>query len=171
MSGSFPYVVLIISNTYGGVLTYTKNLINKIPDNQFNILPYFIAPSIEYQKNDLKQNQYFLTLKHFVPNPMSLFRFFNSNAQLIHSNFAGIGLLAVISKFLFKIPFVLTLHGFPEPRSRDRFFDKIKYSIEKNRKLSIMESIYLLSRILIRNGQKKNLDIKKQILSSFLWAS
>ena len=131
MSYSKPYLVLILSNTYGGVLTYTKNLIKKMPDDQFNILPFFIAPSIEFQKNDFKQKNYFLTLRNFIPNPMALFRFFNSDAKLIHSNFAGIGFLAVISKFLFKIPFILTLHGFPEPRSTSKLFDKIKYSMEK----------------------------------------
>lgn len=132
MSNSKPYKILLLSNTYGGVLTYSKNLIKELPNDQFKVFAYFIAPSVEFKKMDTEQKYYFLTLDKFIPNPMVLFRFFYSNAQLIHSNFVGTGLLALISKFLFKIPFILTLHGFPEPRSESKYIDKIKYSIEKN---------------------------------------
>ena len=40
-------------------------------------------------------------------------------------------MLAVFLKFAFKTPFVLTLHGFPEPWPNGRTVDKIKYLIEK----------------------------------------
>ncbi len=123
--------VVLLSNTYGGVLTYTKNLIKEIPRNRFKVSTYFIARSIEFQKNDFGQNVYFLTIANLVPNPLVVFRFFSSNAHLIHANFAGVGILAVFLKFAFNIPFMLTLHGFPQPWLNRRIIDKIKYSIEK----------------------------------------
>lgn len=131
MFGLKQYTILLLSNTVGGVLAYTKNLIKELPDNHFKLFPYFISPSIEFQENDLDQKINFLTIKKIIPNPLTLFRFFSSKAHLIHSNFVGVGLLAVFSKFLFKIPFILTLHGFPEPRSDSKLFYKIKYSLEK----------------------------------------
>jgi 1,4-alpha-glucan branching enzyme len=131
MSNSKQYDIILLSNSYGGVLTYTKNLINEMSGNQFKISVYFIAHSIELQKNDFKQNINVLTFANLVPNPFTIYRFFSSKADLIHANFAGVGILAVFLKFAFNTPFVLTLHGFPKPRVNGRIFDKIKYLIEK----------------------------------------
>jgi len=131
MSNSKQYDVVLLSNAYGGVLTYTKNLIKEISGNQFKMSVYFIAQSIELQKSDFKQNINFLTFVNIVPNPFMIFRFFSSKAHLIHANFAGVGMLAVFLKLAFNIPFVLTLHGFPEPWKNGRIVDKIKYLIEK----------------------------------------
>jgi len=131
MSNSKKCDVVLLSNTYGGVLTYTKNLIKEVSKNRFIVSVYFIARSIEFQKSDFGQNVNFLTIANLVPNPLALFRFFSSNAHLIHANFAGVGILAVFLKFAFNIPFMLTLHGFPQPWLNRRIIDKIKYSIEK----------------------------------------
>ena len=131
MSNSKQYDIILLSNAYGGVLTYTKNLIKEMSGNQFKISVYFIANSIELQKSDFKQNINVLTFANFVPNPFMIYRFFSSKAHLIHANFAGVGILAVFLKFAFNTPFVLTLHGFPEPWVNGRTVDKIKYLIEK----------------------------------------
>jgi glycosyltransferase involved in cell wall biosynthesis len=131
MSNLNQYDIVLLSNTYGGVLTYTKNLIKEVSRNHFTLRVYFIARSIEFQKNDFGKNVNFLTIANLVPNPLELFRFFSSNAHLIHANFAGVGILAVFLKFAFNIPFVLTLHGFPQPGSNGRIVEKFKYSIEK----------------------------------------
>jgi glycosyltransferase involved in cell wall biosynthesis len=131
MSSLKQHIILLLSNTYGGVLAYTQNLIRGLPNDQFSLIPYFISRSIEFHTSDLDQKINFLTIKKIIPNPVTLFRFFSSRVCLIHSNFVGVGLLAVFSNFLFKIPFLLTLHGFPEPRSTSSLFYKIKYSLEK----------------------------------------
>jgi len=131
MSNSKQYDIIILSNAYGGVLTYTKNLIKEIASNQFKISGYFIAESIELRKSDFKQNVNLLTFANLVPNPFTIYRFFKSKADLVHANFAGVGILAVFLKFAFNTPFVLTLHGFPEPWLNGRTVHKIKYLIEK----------------------------------------
>ena len=71
MSNSKQYDIVLLSNAYGGVLTYTKNLIKEISGNQFKISVYFIAQSIELRKSDFKQNINLLTFANLVPNPFT----------------------------------------------------------------------------------------------------
>ena len=166
MSNSKQYDVTFLSNTYGGVLTYTKNLIKEISRNRFTVSVYFIARSIEFQKSDFGQNVNFLTIANLAPNPLALFRFFSSKAHLNNANFAGVGILAVFSKFAFNTPFVLTLHGFPQPLSNKRITERIKYSIEK--KLMRFVGTRASAIVVVSNYEKEmlvsNFGLKSEVI-------
>ena len=155
MSSSKRVSISILSNTRGGVLTYTKNLVKEVSKRGFRMSVFFISRSEEFQKNDFGQKTNFLTLFKYVPNPVAFRQFVRSKPNLIHANFATVGVLAVLMKFAFKIPFVLSLHGLPQPWLNRKLGDKIKYLLEK-RLLHFVGS-YASAIVTVSNYVNKNL--------------
>jgi glycosyltransferase involved in cell wall biosynthesis len=55
---------------------------------------------------------------------------FHDRPDVIHTNFASLGLLAIFKKHVLKIPFIYTLHGVPQPWIEPSLVYKIAYTVE-----------------------------------------
>jgi glycosyltransferase involved in cell wall biosynthesis len=55
---------------------------------------------------------------------------FHDRPDVIHTNFASLGLLAIFKKYVFKIPFIFTSHGILESWLQLSLSDKVAYTIE-----------------------------------------
>jgi hypothetical protein len=57
---------------------------------------------------------FYFTTSNFLPNLRAILKFlFHDHPDVIHTNFASLGLLAIFKKYVFKIPFIFTSHGIP----------------------------------------------------------
>lgn len=73
---------------------------------------------------------YFIT-QNFLPNLRSIVTFLvYDRPDIIHTNFASLGLLAIFKRYILRIPFIFTSHGIPESWLQLSFIDKIAYTIE-----------------------------------------
>jgi glycosyltransferase involved in cell wall biosynthesis len=125
--------VTILSNSKGGVFTVTmqwaKGLIRKGCD--VNI--FFLTQSKEAKclVPSERIRFHYVTTSNFLPNLRAIFKFlFHDRSDVIHTNFASLGLLAIFKKYMFKTPFIFTLHGIPEPWLQLSLSDKVAYTIE-----------------------------------------
>jgi glycosyltransferase involved in cell wall biosynthesis len=74
---------------------------------------------------------HYFTTSNFLPNLRAIFRFlFHDRPDVIHTNFASLGLLAIFNKYVFKIPFIFTSHGILESWLQLSLSDKVAYAIE-----------------------------------------
>jgi len=74
---------------------------------------------------------YYFTTSFFLPNLRALITFLiHDNPDVIHINFAWFGPLAIFKKWAFKIPFIYTVHGLPQPWLEPSLLYKIAYTIE-----------------------------------------
>ena len=158
--------IVILSNTRGGVLTYTNTLMTEVPKRGFQVSVYFISRSNESHGFEPNSKVHFLTVLNYVINPVTLRHFFNSETDLVQANFASVGLLAVLLKSLFKIPFVLSLHGLPQPWLNRKFTDKIKYSVERKmlRFVGSKASAVIVVSHYVKDGLIQNFGLKSKVI-------
>jgi glycosyltransferase involved in cell wall biosynthesis len=128
--------VTMLSNAKGGLFSFSKNLIHNLvnlPKCKYKIKLIFLEQT---KKNELisdskniKQSTF--TNAKFAPNLPTILDFFLfDRPDILHINFALFWSLAVFKKYVFKTPFILTLHGFPQPWLEPSFGSKIKYILE-----------------------------------------
>lgn len=125
--------VAILSNSKGGVFSYTVNLVQGLTRKGCDITVFFFNQSKEARRltDSGHINFKYLTTSSFIPNLGTLIDLiFQDRPDIIHINFASFGLLAIFKKFVFKIPFIYTLHGLPQPWLNPSLTDKIKYTVE-----------------------------------------
>ena len=158
--------IAILSNTRGGVLTYTNTLIKEVTKRGFQISVYFISSSNESHNFEPNSEIHFLTVLNYIINPVALRRFFNRKTDLVQANFATVGSLAVVLKFVFKIPFVLSLHGLPQPWLNRKITDKIKYSIERKlmRFVGSRASAIIVVSNYVKDGLIRNFGLQSKVI-------
>lgn len=125
--------VAIFSNSKGGVFSYTINLVEELARKGCDINVFFFNQSEEAKRlTDSGHIDFkYLTTSGFIPNLRTIINlFFHDRPDIIHVNFASFGPLAIFKKFVFKIPFIYTLHGLPQPWLNSSLVDKIGYTIE-----------------------------------------
>jgi glycosyltransferase involved in cell wall biosynthesis len=124
----------MLSSSRGGVFSYTVDLVRGLfrKGCWFNV--YLLEESERARRlmDTLQVNPKSLTVSGLVPNFGSLIDFLlRDRPEVIHTNFAVLGSLAVFKKFAFGTRFIYTVHGIPQPWLESSFFEKVKYTLEK----------------------------------------
>ena len=127
--------ITILTNSKGGVFSFTTHLTDQLYQRGVDLRVFFLEKSDSSDQFTRKRNRIFrvknLTAYGFIPNITSLFNLlFRDHPDLVHVNFSTLGLLAVFKKVVTHTPFVLTIHGIPQPWFENSYFEKIKYTLE-----------------------------------------
>jgi len=124
--------ITMLSNSKGGVFTATMQLARGLARKGHDINIFFLTESEEATRISSSahiQLNYLTT--NFLPNLRALIGFlFRDSPDIIHINFVSFGPLAIFKKYVFKVPYVCTLHGLPQPWLEPSLIYKIAYSIE-----------------------------------------
>ena len=125
--------VTILSNSKGGVFTVTMQWAKGLARKSCDVNIFFLTQSNEAKRlvpSEHIRFHYFIT-SNFLLNLRAIFKFLiRDRPDVIHTNFASLGLLAIFKKYVFKIPFIFTSHGIPESWLQLSLSDKIAYTIE-----------------------------------------
>lgn len=125
--------VTILSNSKGGLFTVTLQWAKGLVRKGCDVHIFFLTQSKEARRLLSSEHLHFhyFTTSNFLPNLRALVTFLiHDHPDVIHTNFASLGLLAIFKKYLFKTPFIFTSHGIPEPWLQLSLLDKIAYTIE-----------------------------------------
>lgn len=125
--------VTILSNSKGGVFTVTMQWAKGLAHKGCDVNIFFLTRSEEAKRlrSSKRIHLNFLTSSNFLPNLRAIFKFLvHDRPDVIHTNFASLGLLAIFKKYMFRIPFIYTAHGIPESWLQLSLSDKIAYTIE-----------------------------------------
>jgi len=125
--------VTILSNSKGGVFTVTMQWAKGLVRRGCDVNIFFLMQSREAKRlvpSERIRFHYFTT-SNFLPNLSALVTFLiQDHPDVIHINFAWFGSLAIFKKWAFKIPFIYTLHGLPQPWLEPLMLYKIAYTTE-----------------------------------------
>jgi len=125
--------VTILSNSKGGVFTVTMQWAKGLVHKGCDVNIFFLMQSEEARHLISSEHMHFhyFTTSSFLLNLRALTAFLiYDHPDVIHTNFASLGLLAIFKKYVFKIPFIFTSHGIPESWLQLSLSDKIAYTIE-----------------------------------------
>jgi len=125
--------VTMLSNSKGGVFTATLQWAKGLARKSCDINIFFLTQSKEAKRLVPSEHIrfYYFTTSNFLLNLRAIFKFLiHDRPDVIHTNFASLGLLAIFKKYVFKIPFIFTSHGIPESWLQLSLSDKIAYTIE-----------------------------------------
>ena len=125
--------VTILSNSMGGVFTVTMQWAKGLARKGCDINIFFLTQSKEAKCLVPSERIHFhyFTTSNFLPNMRTIFKFLvHDRSDVMHTNGASLGLLAIFKKYVFKTPFIFTSHGIPEPWLQLSLLDKIAYTIE-----------------------------------------
>jgi glycosyltransferase involved in cell wall biosynthesis len=125
--------VTILSNSKGGVFAVTMQWARGLVREGCNVNIFFLTQSEEAKHLRFSKRVHlnYLTTSNFLPNLRAIVKFLiYDHPDIIHTNFASFGLLAIFKKYVFKIPFIFTSHGIPESWLQLSLIDKIVYTIE-----------------------------------------
>lgn len=125
--------VTMLSNSKGGVFTVTMQWAKGLARKGCDVNIFFLTRSKEAKRlvpSERIRFHYFTT-SNFLPNLRAIFKFLvHDRPDVIHTNFASLGLFAIFKKYVFKIPFIFTSHGIPESWLQLSLSDKVAYTIE-----------------------------------------
>jgi len=125
--------ITILSNSKGGVFSVTMQWAKGLVRRGCDVNIFFLTQSKETKglvPSERIRFHYFTTA-NFLPNLRAIVEFlFHDRPDVIHTNFASLGLLAIFKKYVFKIPFIFTSHGIPESWLQLSLSDKVAYTIE-----------------------------------------
>jgi glycosyltransferase involved in cell wall biosynthesis len=125
--------VTILSNSKGGVFTVTMQWAKGLARKGCDVNIFFLTQSKEARRLVPPEHVrfHYFTTSNFLPNLRALITFLvHDNPDVIHINFAWLAPLAIVKKWAFKIPFIYTLHGLPQPWLEPSPLYKIAYTIE-----------------------------------------
>jgi glycosyltransferase involved in cell wall biosynthesis len=125
--------VTMLSNSKGGVFTATMQWAKGLVRRGCNVNIFFLTQSKEAKRLVPSEHIrfHYFTTSNFLPNLRTIFKFlFHDRPDVIHTNFASLGLLAIFEKYVFKIPFIFMSHGIPESWLQLSLSDKVAYTIE-----------------------------------------
>jgi glycosyltransferase involved in cell wall biosynthesis len=121
--------ITILSNTQGGVGSFTSALTRGLKERSCS-LQVIVLSQTKKQSSKILDSQIPL-FKGLAPNPSAFFNFlFRDDSDIVHANFASFFPFALWKKLVFKTPYVLTLHGLPQPFLVKAWKSKIGYMIE-----------------------------------------
>jgi len=139
--------VTMLSNSKGGVFTATMQWAEGLARKGCDVNIFFLTQSKEAKRLVPSEHIcfHYFTTSNFLPNLRTIFKFlFHNRSDVIHTNFASLGLLAIFKKYVFKTPFIFTSHGIPESWLQLSLLDKIAYTIEYYLRLLLLHSHRLL---------------------------
>jgi glycosyltransferase involved in cell wall biosynthesis len=125
--------VTILSNSKGGVFTVTMQWAKELARKGCDVNIFFLTQSKEAKRLVSSEHIrfHYFTTSNFLLNLRAIFKFLiHDRPDVIHTNFASLGLLAIFKKYVFKTPFIFTSHGIPESWLQLSLSDKIAYTIE-----------------------------------------
>jgi glycosyltransferase involved in cell wall biosynthesis len=125
--------ITMLSNSKGGVFTVTMQWAQGLARKSCDVNIFFLTQSKEAKRLVPSEHIcfHYFTTSNFLPNLRAIFKFlFHDRPDVIHTNFASLGLLAIFKKYVFKIPFIFTSHGIPESWLQPSLSDKVAYTIE-----------------------------------------
>jgi glycosyltransferase involved in cell wall biosynthesis len=125
--------VTILSNSKGGVFTVTMQWAKGLARKGCDVNIFFLTQSKEAKRLVPSEHIrfHYFTTSNFLLNLRAIFKFLiHDRPDVIHTNFASLGLLAIFKKYVFKTPFIFTSHGIPESWLQLSLSDKIAYTIE-----------------------------------------
>jgi len=125
--------VTILSNSMGGVFGVTMQWAKGLVSKGCEVNIFFLMQSKEAKSLTPSKNihfHYFIT-SNFLPSLQALVTFLiRDHPDVIHINFASLGPLAIFKKVVFKIPYIYTSHGLPQPWLERSLIYKIAYAFE-----------------------------------------
>jgi glycosyltransferase involved in cell wall biosynthesis len=125
--------VTILSNSKGGVFTATMQWAKGLVRKGCDVNIFFLTQSEETKGLVPSEHIHFhyFTTSNFLPNLRAIVEFlFHGRPDVIHTNFASLGPLAIFKKHILKIRFIYTLHGVPQPWIEPSLVYKIAYTVE-----------------------------------------
>lgn len=125
--------VTMLSNSKGGVLAFTMNLAQNLVFRGCNVHVFFMSQPQHAERIVASEQLHisYLTTSHFLPNLRGLISLFSDRPDVVHINFAILGLFAIFRKVLFRTNFIFTSHGLPQPWLEPSLVDKIRYTVER----------------------------------------
>lgn len=126
--------VTMLSNSKGGVFTVTLQWAKGLARKGCDVNIFFLTQSKEAKRLVPSEHVrfYYFTTSNFLPNLRAVVTFLiHDHPDVIHINFAWFGPLAIFKKWVFKIPFIYTLHGLPQPWLESSLLYKIAYTTER----------------------------------------
>lgn len=125
--------VTILSNSKGGLFTATMQWAKGLARKGCDVNILFLTQSEEAKR--LAPSEHiridYLTFSNHIPNLRALVNFLiHYHTDIIHINFASFGPLAILKKYVFKTPFIYTLHGLPQPWLERSLKYKVAYTVE-----------------------------------------
>jgi len=122
--------ITMLSNTKGGVFSFTTHLTRMLTCRDCFVKIIFLSQPTKKNNEENLEIDYLVTSKG-LPNFRALANFlFCNDSDIVHINFASFIPLALFKKLVFKTPFILTLHGLPQPYLSNAWRNKIQYLIE-----------------------------------------
>lgn len=125
--------VTILSNSKGGVFTVTMQWAKGLARKGCDVNIFFLTQSKEAKRLVPSEHIrfHYFTTSNFLLNLRAIFKFLiHDRPDVIHTNFASLGLLAIFKKYVFTTPFIFTSHGIPESWLQLSLSDKVAYTIE-----------------------------------------
>jgi len=125
--------VTILSNSRGGVFTVTMKWARGLVRKGCDVNIFFLTQSegARCLVSSERIHFHYFTTSFFLPNLRAFVTFFGRDRpDVVHINFAWFGLLAIFKKWAFKIPFIYTLHGLPQPWLEPSLLYRIAYTAE-----------------------------------------
>ena len=161
--------VTILSNSKGGVFAVTmqwaKGLIRKGCD--VNI--FFLLHSRETKNLTPSKHMHFnyFTGPFFIPNLRTFIAFLvYDHPNIVHTNFAWLGPLAIFKKWIFKTHFIYTIHGLPQPWLESSLLYKIAYTIEHSllHFVASQSSVVVAVSYYVKEMLKKQYSIESEVI-------
>jgi glycosyltransferase involved in cell wall biosynthesis len=104
--------ILFLTNSNGGVFTYTSNLVRCLRNRKNVVSILSLNGQLKYERRRLSE----------------LF----TDYDVVHSNFSVFSPVTMFYKNLRSIPYIFTNHGLPQPNLESRLSNKIKYTVERS---------------------------------------
>lgn len=121
----------MLTNSKGGVFSFTSLLTSRLVEKNYLLRLIFLNQA---QKNKLQSSSNLKIFYLLPPSQVTIRRFLNvlskNDLDLIQINFASFFPIAFLRKIVFKTPYVLTLHGLPQPALESSLKIKVAYSVE-----------------------------------------
>jgi glycosyltransferase involved in cell wall biosynthesis len=122
---------MILTNSKGGVLSFTSLLTLRLVERNYLLRLIFLNQA---PKNKLPNSSNLKIFYLLPPSTVTIRRFINviskNDSDLLQINFASFFPIALFRKIVFKTPYVLTLHGLPQPALEYSLKSKVSYSVE-----------------------------------------
>ena len=121
--------VLLLSNTKGGVFTFSKELAKGLIEKRCTVHIFFLSKD-GLVFSEIKELDSLYCKYSSISNLNNLKNLCNNYPEILHINFSSFGPFAKLTKRVFNIPYIYTIHGVPQPWLETTLKSKIAYTIE-----------------------------------------
>jgi glycosyltransferase involved in cell wall biosynthesis len=120
----------ILGNSKGGVFSFISTLIPKLLEKNYCLKAIFLSGEANTRLSQSSMLEVDFLSFNLARSIRTLKGLFSNDSDIIHINFASFFPLVLLKKLMFKTPYVLTLHGLPQPSLEYGLKNKMLYTIE-----------------------------------------